>query len=71
MLALGPRGTAGEELVPAALDEESDCGSCQSWRVKSTLPADRYYPKRKAARAEQRAKELLSEGEEDDATQRG
>ena len=59
MLALGPRGTAGEELVPAALDEESDCGSCQSWRVKSTLPADRYYRKRKAARAEQRAKAVV------------
>ena len=71
MLALGPRGTAGEQLTRTALDEESDCGSCHSRRVKSTLPADLYYKKRKAARAKQRAKELLSEDEKEDEPQRG
>ena len=71
MLALGPRGTAGEELTRAALDEESDCGSCHSRRVKSTLPADLYFKKRRAARAKQKAKELLSEDEKEDEPQRG
>ena len=38
-----PRGTAGEAMVRRILDDESDCGSCQSRRKKTKLPADLYY----------------------------
>ena len=38
---------------------------------ESTLPADLYFQKRRAARAKQKAKELLSEDEKEDEPQRG
>ena len=38
-----PRGTAGEFIAKQALDDESDCGSCQSRRRKAKHPADMYY----------------------------
>ena len=60
-----PRGTAGEFIAKQALDDESDCGSCQSRRRKAKHPADMYYRKRKAALARKKAAELLSEDEED------
>ncbi|CAE6971968.1 unnamed protein product [Symbiodinium sp. CCMP2592] len=67
--ALAPRGTVGETIANRDLDDDSDCHSCHSRRVKTTEPADRFYKKRRAARAKQKAKELLSEDEEED--QRG
>ncbi|CAE7627361.1 unnamed protein product [Symbiodinium sp. CCMP2592] len=63
--ALAPRGTVGETIANRDLDDDSDCHSCHSRRVKTTEPADRFYKKRRAARAKQKAQELLSEDEED------
>ena len=60
-----PRGTAGEFIAKQALDDESDCGSCQSRRRKAKHPADMCYRKRKAAMARKKAAELLSQDEED------
>ena len=59
------RGTAGEAMVRRILDDESDCGSCQSRRKKTKLPADLYYKKRKAALARKKAHEILTEDEDD------
>ena len=60
-----PRGTAGEAIVRRILDDESDCGSCQSRRRKTKLPADLYYKKRKAALARKEALEILTEDEDE------
>ena len=60
-----PRGTAGEAIVWRILDDESDCGSCQSRRKKTKLPADLCSKKRKAALARKKALEILTEDEDD------